>query len=362
MKRLRHRLGLAIAAALATIGALAAPANAMSSSLAGLTNQSEVASTVPTNGDLNPYGIALVPKTVGNLVRGDILVSNFNNGPANEQGRGSTIVEIAPTGQQRLFAQLPGAVGLTTALTVLQRGFVVVGSLPTSDGTSATATGGELFVLDSSGRVVSTLSGGPIDGPWDLTALDLGRTAELFVTNVLNGTVAASPDVVNGGTVVRITLDLAQGVAREEASSVIGSGFAERTDSAALVVGPTGLGLAHDGTLFVADTVDNRITAIPHAVSRLSDAGTGDVVTTGGFLNGPLGLAVEPNDDILTVNAGDGDIVETTPSGAQVTHRVLDDAGSPPGAGALFGLAVAPEAPGVYFVDDNSNTLNLLSR
>jgi len=34
--------------------------------------------------------------------------------------------------------------------------------------------------------------------------------------------------------------------------------------------------------------------------------------------------------------------------------------GSPPGSGALFGLAVAPHGSGLYFVDDAVNTLRLL--
>jgi hypothetical protein len=63
---------------------------------------------------------------------------------------------------------------------------------------------------------------------------------------------------------------------------------------------------------------------------------------------------------VLTVNGGNGKIVETTPVGRQVTTRFLDRSGSPPGAGALFGLAVAPAASGVYYVDDAVNTLRLL--
>ena len=38
-----------------------------------------VASTIPSNGDVNPYGIVRIPKTIGTLVAGNILVSNFNN-------------------------------------------------------------------------------------------------------------------------------------------------------------------------------------------------------------------------------------------------------------------------------------------
>ena len=56
-----------------------------------------VASTVPPNGDVNPYGVAIVPNTIGNLQAGNILVSNFNNS-ANLQGTGTTIVQITPGG------------------------------------------------------------------------------------------------------------------------------------------------------------------------------------------------------------------------------------------------------------------------
>jgi sugar lactone lactonase YvrE len=207
-------------------------------------------------------------------------------------------------------------VGLTTALVVLQSGWVIVGSLPTTDGMAATAMAGCLLVLNNKGNVVETISGGGINGPWDMTALDKGNAASLFVTNVLNGTVAAGGSTVTMGTVLRIDLSITGGKPPQvTATTEIGSGFPERTDPAALVIGPAGLGLAADGTLYVADTLGNRIAAIPNAPARMNSAGTGTTVTGGGALNGPLGLAIAPNGDILTVNSGDGNMVETTPKG-----------------------------------------------
>ena len=205
---------------------------------------------------------------------------------------------------------------------MLRSGWVIVGSLPTSNGTPATAKAGCLLVLNSHGRVVETFSGRGINGPWDMTALDLGGTAELFVTNVLNGTVAANGKVVQQGTVLRLLITMAGGQPPQlRAVSEIGSGFAERTDPAALVIGPTGVGLGPNGTLYVADSLNSRIAAVPHAIIRLSSAGTGTTVSHGGALNGPLGLAIAPGGDVLTVNSGDGNIVETTPDGMQVaTH------------------------------------------
>jgi hypothetical protein len=332
-----------------------------------------IVSTVPRNGDVNPYGVAVVPGSIGRLTQGNILVSNFNN-KANQQGTGTTIVQISPDGTRRLFAQIdpqalpgacPGGVGLTTALVVLQRGWVIVGSLPTSDGTSATAQAGCLIVLNSVGKVMETFAGQPINGPWDMTALDQGNQATLFVTNVLNGTVKASPNVVNRQTVVRIVLNVpnqGQGVPSADSTTTIGSGFSARTDPAALVLGPTGVGLSDNGTLYVADTLNNRIAAIPNALTRNTTAFAGRDVTANGLLNAPLGLAIAPNGDILTVNGDDGFLVETTPLGTQIAARLLDNTvapGAPVGAGCLFGVAVRDNS-GVYYVDDCANTLNLL--
>jgi hypothetical protein len=194
-----------------------------------------------------------------------------------------------------------------------------------------------------------------------MATVSSGSHAALFVSNVLNGTVAANGATVNQGTAERLTL-LLRGSKPPllVAHTNVGSGFGEHTDPAALVVGPTGLGLDSHGTLFVADSAGNRITAIHAALVRVTSAGTGSVITKKGALNTPLGLAIAPNGDVLTVNGGDGFIVETTPAGKQVAKFLLDSSGGPPpGAGALFGLAVTPSANGVYYVDDATNTLNL---
>ena len=206
------------------------------------------------------------------------------------------------------------------------------------------------------------------------------------MTNVLNGTVEAGGTVVNRGTVTRLNLKVPPGaMPMLESITVIGSGFPERTDPSALVIGPTGVGIRagcgddrddcgdhdngdhdngeHDGSvLYVADTLGNRVTVIDRPLSRTSSAGTGRTLSSGGSLNGPLGLVVTPGGHVLTVNSGDGFITEISPHGVQLAKKQLDDTpvpGSPPGAGTLFGLAFDPTA-GVYFVDDGSNTLNLL--
>jgi len=352
--------------------------------LSGLKNIQVLGTTVPANGDVNPYGMAEVTHTVGNLRSGHILVSNFNNA-ANAQGTGTTIVDMAPDGSQSVFAALdatalpgpcPGGLGLTTALVVLNEGWVIVGSLPTSDGTSATARAGCLIVLDSTGKPVETFFGSLINGPWDMTAFERGDEAKLFITNVLNGTVAAHGKLVNEGTVVRVDLKLsATQMPALESLTVIGSGFAERTDPAALVLGPTGVALSggcggadDDGCdavdqmrLYVADTLNNRVTAIARPLERTTADGPGVTLSAGGSLNAPLGLVVAADGGhLLTVNGADGFITEINPQGTQVAKKLIDKSGGPPaGAGALFGLVFEP-GKGIYFVDDATNTLNLL--
>jgi hypothetical protein len=328
---------------------------------------SVIASTVPGNGDVNPYGVAVIPRSTGDLFQGNVLVSNFNN-KANVQGTGTTIVEVTPSGHHWVFAQIrrnlpscPGGVGLTTALTALRSGWVIVGSLPTQKG--AVSGPGCLIVLDRFGHVRETFTGGGINGPWDMGSLDLGNQAVLFVTNVLNGTVAANGKTVFGGTVLRLVIKIpAFGLPFIRFNATIGSGFPERLDQAALVIGPTGVNLGANNVLYVADTLGNRIASIPNALFRGFSAGRGFTVTRGRNLVGPLGLVIAPNGNILTVNSGNGNLVEVTPFGAQIAVRRLDSSGSPPGAGALFGLAVKPGQRAVYYVDDATNTLNLLHR
>ena len=132
-------------------------------------------------------------------------------------------------------------------------------------------------MLDSQGTVRETISGHGINGPWDMTAFSVGplsravrhqraqrdRRGERGRGQPGHGAEAAGADLGE---------QPAAGCSR---SRRIGSGFAEQTDPAAFVVGPTGVGLGFNGTLYVADTDLNRITAIPHAVTRLTSAGTG---------------------------------------------------------------------------------------
>ena len=370
-KRAVGLLSVAAAAAMAGVLPAAAGTGAGGSFVGGLHTVATVASTIPHNGDVNPYGVAIVPRSHGQLTAGDVLVSNFNNAPTTaasggEQGRGTTIVEVSPGGHQKLFATIPatsvpGGVGLTTALVALRSGWVIVGSLPTADGMSATMKPGELFVLDASGHVREVIRGYGIDGPWDATALDLGSVADLFVSNVLNGITNGQPATTTKGDVVRLTLSLSGAKPRVVASTVIANRISVHTDPAALIVGPTGVALSPSGTLFVADTVNSRIARIPNAIFRSSPVNAGAAsatVSAGTPLNAPLGLILAPNGNLLAANGGDNNLVELTQGGTVVTTRDVDTVDAP--GGALFGLAATAYPRQVYFVNDDTNTLNVL--
>ncbi len=338
---------------------------------------STLTSTVTDNGDLNPYAVVVAPVSSGKIQKDDVLVDNFNN-ISNLQGTGTTIVGYRPsTRDTYLLARLPqhlpqcpGGVGLSTAMTMLKSGWIIVGSTPSRDGTTATKGDGCLLVLDSSGKLVTAWSGPTINDPWgDMAVIDRGDTATLFVSmagfgipspNVIDPATGL-PVVVRKATVLRLDLRIAAGQPPVMVNAtVVGNGFAQRADRDNFLLGPTGLALAPDGTLYVTDGLDNVITAIPDAPTRTTSAGTGRIVTQGGLLAWPLAMVMSPEGHLLVCNGKDGRLVEVDPgAGKQIYAQWInnDQAQSPPGNGDLFGIALTPDAKGFYYVMDDVNTL-----
>jgi hypothetical protein len=363
-------LGALIASA-ALAPQAAAPATQPASFLDSVHRQTVLSTTVPENGDQNPYAIVVAPVPAGSIQKDDVLVDNFNN-DGNLQGLGTTIVDYNPTTKKlttfaslpRDLAGCPGGVGLSTAMTMLKTGWVIVGSAPSSDGTTGTRGPGCLIVLDSSGKVASIIAGDKIDMPWgNMAAIDNGDTATLFVSNAGFG--VGSPDgdprVVNEATVLRIKLSIPEGKPPEVVDqTVVGSGFGSQPNKDVFLIGPTGLALGPNDTLYVSDATGNRISAIWDASTRDHSAGVGRTVTKDGLLQTPLAMATAPNGHLLVVNAKNGQVVEVDPaSGEQVKARWIDPnkAQKPPGSGDLFGIAMTPAGDGFYFVKDEDNTL-----
>jgi hypothetical protein len=331
-----------------------------------LPEQFRIFSTVPPNGDLNPYGVAFVPQGfqsgAGHLRPGQILVSNFNNS-ANLQGTGTTIVRVSASGPPVVFFHGPphpgGSIGLglSTALAILQRGFVIVGNMPSTDGTSGTAMPGSLLVISNKGQLLSTISGPLISGPWDMTVIDEGSQAIAFVSMVLSG------------NVVRLNLDVSSSDVTVTSTTVIASGYPHRGDPAAFEVGPTGL--VYDpitDLLYVASTVDNAVFSVQNPRTRNSSGGKGTLVyTDANHLHGPLAMAQAPNDHLIVANSDvinpnphlPSEYVEFTKQGHFVSQLSIDAA-----EGGSFGLAVyvrtvniAPRESFFAAVNDNAATL-----
>jgi hypothetical protein len=327
----------------------------------------QVGTTVPANGDVNPYGVAVVGKSAGKLVSGHVLVSNFNS-KANVQGTGTSIVQVSPSGKTSLFANItklpkgascPGGVGLSTALNILPGGWVVVGSLPTKAGALPKGDPtGCLIVLNDNGRVVKTIVNKDIVGPWDMAATSTAKTATLYVSNALGGNTQTKKGVPFTGncTVVRINLALSSAAPKVTKTTVIGSDFPWKANDAALVLAPTGLALGSNGTLYVDNSLTNTVSAIASAATRTTAANAAStVISKGGGLNAPLGMTLAPNGDLLVVNGNNGVATEISPSGNQVATRTLVKNG----AGDLFGLSLTPNHRGLYFVNDGTNALDV---
>jgi hypothetical protein len=329
-----------------------------------------ISSTIPANGDLNPYGVAIVPQgfpSGGMIAPGDVLVSNFNDSN-NDQGTGTTIVKLTPNGlvapavpvgqagNATTFFQGPAGLGLTTALGVLRRGFVLVGNVPTSGGVIQQP--GSLLFLDRNGKQIAPSPyTNQLNGPWDLTIDDEFDHALVFVSNV------------NTGTVTRLNLAISATAVTVTSAVAIASGYSVAPNSAALILGPTGLAYdAQSDILYVASTNDNEIFAVPHAGHRAASSGTGAIVFRDQHLRGPLALVFAPNGDLLTANgdAVNGDptqpseIVEFTKQGKFVTQFNVDA-----GQGGAFGIGVAKvsrDTVRFVVIDDNANDMTVFDK
>lgn len=368
------------AAVLALIAALplgSAYAGEQSGLLPTLHRHITLASMVTVNGDFNPYAVVVAPVSAGKLRKDDVLVTDFNN-VSNLQGTGGTIVQYDPATHKlgvfvslpQHLAQCPGGLGLSTAMTMLKTGWVIVGSTPSNDGTTRTMGPGCLLVLSPDGTLVTTWTGPKISDPWgNMAVIDQGTRATLFVS--MSGFGVPGPQdidpktgyplVVHKATILRIDLSIPAGKPPVITSeTVIADGFGQRADRDAFLIGPTGLALAADGTLYASDALGNRITAIPNAATRTSSAGLGRTVTQDGLLTRPLAMCLTPDGHLLVINATHGEVVELDPAtGKQLYAEWLDvdQAQSPPGNGDLFGIAMTPGGKGFYYVEDDVNTL-----
>lgn len=313
-------------------------------------------SIVPSNGDGNPYGVAFVPAgiaTGGKLHAGDVLVANFNNS-AGFQGTGTTIVEVNPTARtSSLFFQGQN-VGLTQALAVLKKGYVIVGSLPSTDGTANTLGQGSLLLLDSNGNRLGSIPAP--GGPWGMAVNDQGNHVQVFFSNVLDGTIQ------------RINLTFTGRGLKLSPAVTISSGYPHGASAAAFELGPGGLAYdARKDLLYVTSEKDSAIYAVPHASTLRRDHGLGHlIVSDAGHLRGPIGLALGPQDTLIVSN-GDGLNTDTNFPSQVLLYtrqgRFLAARSINPSLGAAFGIGLRQVGRNLTFaaVDDVLNVVDIFN-
>lgn len=317
----------------------------------------------PVTGDDNPYGVAIAPVTDGNLMKGDVLVSDFNT-YSGTAGAGTSIVEIDPsTGAVSNFAN-GGPIAGPVGLAFNPKGLLWVGDFgPANSSGVYDGSDGNVAVLSPTGRVAATF-----DQSSTMHGFFAGTWGQAYGMNSAGQRSFYWPDAGSGpyaGTVWRLdpnpTATTSNGQPIDSTYTLLAKGLGAGGSSAADAAGPQGEAYdAANDTLYVADDSSNEILAIPHASSATGPV-TPKVVMRGGPLDSPQGVIVDPTTNQLFVvnGAGNNDLIELSTSGR--VQGVRDLAPDEP-AGALFGLTLNPAASNrhvtsLYYVNDDENSL-----
>ena len=359
-------LGLAVAgagtAALLGLTATAATAAPSSKRLAGLPDKT-LASLVAPNGDRNPFGIAVVPLSSGNLTAGNLLVAEFSD-QTGTPGAGTTILQVNPaSGKTTVFYQggaVAGPVGI--AINPANDG-VWIGDY----GSSADGTATNDLLISPSGQLKATFTDSTTGGAASFIGVwGQGVSSSAGVVSFYYGNAGNATTGTGGGDVWRLTPHPAGAVNGQPLNSTYaqiatGQGETPAGGNAASAAGPQGFAFdPTSGTLYETNDADNTLYAIPDAAAATAPV-TVRVVYQGGELNSPENVAIDPlNGNLLVVNANNNRLLEITPGGKLVASR---DLAKHQANGALFGLATGTDAAGnsvLYYGNSDTNTLHEL--
>jgi hypothetical protein len=308
----------------------------------------------PKNGAGNPYGLTVAPFTSGKLVKGDLVVCNFN-AKSGVQGTGKSLVAIHPKAGSK-------AIQVSADATLLGCDALAIG---TDDYVWAAAmVANDNPVLQTSGGLFQNIKGKPFSQPWgQVFAQPKNAPPAYYATNAGNG------------AIIRINLGATF------TYDVIATKFPVNHGVPGTALAPSGL--AYDAsvdTLYFADGKNNTVVAFKN-VSRIKAGGivagkggtaftgasakSARVVYSGKPLNGPISTALLPNGNLIVGNTLDPDgknlMLEITPSGKLLATRNVDHGA----AGALFGIVATGTTDAntkIYFNDDNDNNLQVLQR
>jgi hypothetical protein len=360
-------LGLSVAAAsagtAALVGLSASPASAAPAPnrLSHLTDKT-VASLVAPNGDRDPFGMAVVPLTAGNLTAGNLLVADFSdqNGTA---GAGTTILQVDPsTGTTSVFFQgapVAGPVGI--AINPTNDGVWIGDYGSAADGSAAND-----LLISPAGQLLATYTdtttkgAASFVGVWGQGVSSANGTISFYYGNAGNATTGTG-----GGDVWRLTPHPTgpvngQPVNATYAQIAAGQAQTPAGGNAATAAGPQGYAAAANGTLYETNDASNTLYALPHAATATTLVHP-RIVYRGHALQSPENVVIDPqNHNLLVVNANSNRLVEITRCGKVVGLRDL--ARHQP-AGALFGLATGTNADGdlvLYYGNSDTNTLHEL--
>ena len=312
--------------------------------------------------DANPYGVAIAPPTTpagapGSLRAGDIVVTNIGG-----EDHGTTLVRFpGRMGPGRLFNTLPmGTTGPADEAFNTLNGLDWVANVSAND----------IQIFKTDGTVAATVKSALFNKPWGqafnggLPNKQDGSVASFFTSNVADATIDRI-DVIPGAnntTTFRV-FQIGQ-LTRMGDETKIGMLWVP-----SIRAGDT---LLKD-VLLTLDPATNRIAAFPNSTTLKTTAtrstSPGMTLFQGKPLNMPGGLSMNPlNGDVLVVNLNDNNLVEVNLAhkrtiGIRQIDNVPVDAQTGNGS-ALFGVAATTDQRGnlvVYFTDDNTNTLNVLT-
>ena len=225
-------------------------------------------------------------------------------------------------------------------------------------------------VFRPNGTILTTITSPLFNKPWGVASnhgmrnsLD-GSVGSFFVSNVADATIIRVDIIPSGnGTKFRFFQigQLTQTVDKKTKLNMVWV--------PSLQIG----GHRYSDVLLVLDIANNRVAAFANSTTMNTtttlSTSKGITVFQGKPLNTPGGLSINPlNGDLLVANLNDNNLIELNLSqGKVIGTRLLDNAPVDVQSGngsALFGIAATTDARGnleVFFVDDNMNTLNVLS-
>lgn len=347
--------GAALSSAAPAHGAVTAGGN-------GTAPDKTVASVIAPDGDRDPFGIAVIPLTMGKLTAGNLLVAEFGD-EHGTAGTGTTILQVNPaTGKTSVFFRggpVAGPVGI--AINPANDG-VWVGDY----GRAASGTAANDLLIAPTGKVkavytaATTHGAASFIGVWGQGVSSSDKKISFYYGEAGNASTGTG-----GGDVVRLTPHPTgpvngQPVNATYARIATGQGETPRGGNAATAAGPQGFAFGANGTLYETNDADNTLYAIPHAATVTSPA-RARILYRGHALQSPENLVIDPrNGDLLVVNANDNRLVVITAGGKLVATRDLAEHQP---AGALFGLAVSTNAAGnlvLYYTNSNTSTLHEL--